>query len=51
MTVSPLRHFIEIAYGILLRGAGLAVLWDSVIAMAVRAVSCSLPASGDSAGS
>lgn len=35
MTLSPLRHFIEIAYGILLRGAGLAVLWDSVLAMAV----------------
>jgi ABC-2 type transport system permease protein len=35
MTLSPLHHFIEIAYGILLRGAGLAVLWDSVLAMAV----------------
>ena len=35
MMVSPLRHFIEIAYGILLRGAGLTVIWDSVLAMAV----------------
>lgn len=35
MTLSPLHHFIEIAYGILLRGAGLPVLWDSVAAMAL----------------
>jgi ABC-2 type transport system permease protein len=35
MTLSPLHHFIEIAYGILLRGAGLAILWDSVLAMAL----------------
>ena len=34
MTLSPLHHFIEIAYGILLRGAGPAVIWDSVLAMA-----------------
>ena len=34
MSVSPLRYFIEIAYGILLRGAGLRVLWDSVLVMA-----------------
>lgn len=34
MSVSPLRYFIEIVYGILLRGAGLRVLWDSVLAMA-----------------
>ncbi len=34
MTLSPLHHLIEIAYGILLRGAGLAVLWDHVLAMA-----------------
>jgi ABC-2 type transport system permease protein len=33
MTLSPLHHFIDIAYGILLRGAGLDVLWDSVLAM------------------
>jgi ABC-2 type transport system permease protein len=34
MMFSPLHHFIEIAYGILLRGAGWAVIWDSVLAMA-----------------
>jgi ABC-2 type transport system permease protein len=34
MTFSPLHHLIEITYGILLRGAGLAVLWDHVLAMA-----------------
>jgi ABC-2 type transport system permease protein len=31
--LSPLRHFIEIAYGILLRGNGLAVLWPSILSM------------------
>ncbi|HLK58133.1 MAG TPA: ABC transporter permease [Chthonomonadaceae bacterium] len=35
MTLSPLRHFIEVAYGILLRGAGMETLWDSVLAMVV----------------
>jgi ABC-2 type transport system permease protein len=34
MYFSPLRHFIEIAYGILLRGAGFGLLWDSVLPMA-----------------
>jgi len=34
MGISPLRHFIDVAYGILLRGAGFDVLWDSVLAMA-----------------
>ena len=34
MYLSPLRHFIEIAYGILLRGAGFGLLWESVLAMA-----------------
>jgi ABC-2 type transport system permease protein len=32
---SPLQHYIEISYGILLRGAGLATLWDSVLKMAL----------------
>lgn len=31
---SPLRHFLEVGYGILLRGAGVAVLWDSILVMA-----------------
>ena len=34
MYFSPLRHFIEIAYGIMLRGAGIGLIWDSVLAMA-----------------
>jgi ABC-2 type transport system permease protein len=34
MLLSPLRYFIEIAYGILLKGAGLDVLWPQAIAMA-----------------
>ena len=38
MYLSPLRHFIEIAYGILLRGAGFGVLWDSVLPMAAIGV-------------
>jgi ABC-2 type transport system permease protein len=33
MSISPLRYFLEIAYGILLRGAGLGVLWDAVLIM------------------
>ena len=35
MILSPLRYFIEIAHGILLKGAGLSVLWDSVLPMAL----------------
>jgi ABC-2 type transport system permease protein len=31
--ISPMRHFIEIGYGILLRGAGIDLLWDSLLAM------------------
>jgi ABC-2 type transport system permease protein len=29
MTLSPLRHFVDIIYSILLRGAGIAELWQS----------------------
>ncbi|HJW12317.1 MAG TPA: ABC transporter permease [Albitalea sp.] len=32
---SPLRHFIVIAYGILIRGAGLAVLWPALLKMLI----------------
>ncbi|MDA8256866.1 MAG: ABC transporter permease [Betaproteobacteria bacterium] len=32
---SPLRHYIDVSYGILLKGAGLDLLWDSVLAMVV----------------
>lgn len=35
MVLSPLRYFIEIAQGILLKGAGLSILWNSVLAMAL----------------
>lgn len=38
MLLSPLRHFVDIAYGILLRGAGLDTLWQPVLAMAVLGV-------------
>jgi ABC-2 type transport system permease protein len=31
--LSPLRYFIEIANGILLKGSDLSILWDSVLAM------------------
>ncbi|MGI9293981.1 MAG: ABC transporter permease [Pseudomonadales bacterium] len=31
---TPMRYFVDIAYGILLRGAGLEILWDSVLKMA-----------------
>lgn len=33
MLLSPLNHFVDVAYGILLRGSGLAHLWKSVLAM------------------
>lgn len=35
MLLSPLRYFIEIANGILLKGTDLSTLWDSVLAMAL----------------
>jgi ABC-2 type transport system permease protein len=35
MGVSPLRYFIEITHGILLKGAGLSILWGSVLGMAL----------------
>jgi len=33
MYLSPLYYYIEMAYGILLKGAGLAVLWDSLLGL------------------
>ena len=33
MFLSPLYYFIEMGYGILLKGAGLAVLWDSLLGL------------------
>lgn len=38
MYLSPLRHYIEIAYGILLRGAGIGILWSSALPMAAIGV-------------
>lgn len=35
MGLSPLRYYIEIANGILLKGTGLDILWPSVLSMAV----------------
>ena len=36
--LTPLRYFIDVAYGILLRGVGLEILWDSVLKMAAIGV-------------
>ena len=33
MTLSPLRYYIDVTYGVMLKGAGLDVLWKSVGAM------------------
>jgi ABC-2 type transport system permease protein len=38
MTLSPLRHFVEIIYSILLRGAGWSLLWKHVLAMSALGV-------------
>lgn len=35
MVISPLYWFIELGYGILLKGAGLDVLWDSVLGLSL----------------
>jgi ABC-2 type transport system permease protein len=35
MVLSPLRYYIEITHGIFFKGTGIAVLWDSVLAMAL----------------
>lgn len=32
---SPMRHYIDVSYGILLKGAGLDLLWDSVLAIGI----------------
>lgn len=33
MALSPLRYYVDVTYGILLKGVGLELLWDSVLAM------------------
>jgi ABC-2 type transport system permease protein len=35
MWVSPLYHFLEVAFGIFFRGAGAALLWDSIASIAL----------------
>ena len=35
MYVSPLYYYIDASYGVLLKGAGLDLLWDSVLGIAV----------------
>jgi ABC-2 type transport system permease protein len=35
MGFSPLRYYIDITYGVLLKGAGIDVLWKSVLTMAL----------------
>ena len=35
MALSPLRYYVDVTYGVLLKGVGLDVLWDSVLAMAL----------------
>jgi ABC-2 type transport system permease protein len=34
MALSPLRYYVDVTYGILLKGVGLDLLWDSALAMA-----------------
>ncbi len=38
LQISPLHHFIECAYGILLRGAGFDVLWGAIASMGVLGI-------------
>ncbi len=40
MNLSPLRHFVTVTYGILLRGVGLDVLWPRVAAIAGLGAAC-----------
>ncbi|HBH34882.1 MAG TPA: ABC transporter permease, partial [Gammaproteobacteria bacterium] len=38
MVFSPLSYFIEMGYGILLKGAGVAILWDSMLGLTLLGV-------------
>ncbi|BDG01666.1 ABC transporter permease [Anaeromyxobacter oryzae] len=40
VSLSPLRHYVTVAYGILLRGAGMDVLWPRVAAIAALGAVC-----------
>ena len=35
MALSPLRYYIDVTYGVLLKGVGIELLWDSILAMAL----------------
>jgi len=35
MMLSPLRYYIDVTYGVLLKGVGIELLWDSILAMAL----------------
>jgi ABC-2 type transport system permease protein len=35
MYISPLHYFLDASFGILLKGAGLGILWDSILAIAL----------------
>ena len=35
MALSPLRYFVDVTYGVLLKGVGIELLWDSILAMAL----------------
>lgn len=35
MYISPLHYFLDASFGILLKGTGLEILWDSVLAIAL----------------
>ncbi|MBX3334085.1 MAG: ABC transporter permease [Nitrospira sp.] len=35
MALSPLRYYIDVTYGVLLKGVGLELLWDSILTMAL----------------
>ena len=38
MYLSPLYYFIEMGYGILLKGAGLDILWDSLLGLTLLGI-------------
>lgn len=35
MALSPLRYSIDVTYGVLLKGVGFELLWDSILEMAL----------------
>ena len=41
MMISPLYYFIDAGYGILLKGAGIELIWESLVGISMLAVSIS----------